>query len=100
MVNKSIEVIHKEFKKLREKKLGEMQLHYAKKQFLGQLAISNEQKINEMLALGRSALFFDEIETLEEAIQAFEAITADQLLDVANEILLPDNFSYLSYQKD
>ncbi len=99
LVEKCTEIIYKELRKLRTEHLGTLQLHYAKKQFLGQLAISNESKLNEMLSLGRSALFFDEIETLEEAIQSFENITSATLLEVANEILVPDLFSTLVFHK-
>jgi predicted Zn-dependent peptidase len=99
MVDKCLDLTYKELAKLRNQKLGTLQLHYAKKQFLGQLAISNESKLNEMLALGRSALFFDEIETLEEAIRSFEEINADQLWEVAQEVLVPEHFSTLIFTK-
>ncbi len=90
---KCIELIHKELYKLQREKLGTMQLHYAKKQFIGQMAISNEMKLNEMLAIGRSALFFDQVETIEEVIDKVNAITADQLQETAHEILQPQNLS-------
>lgn len=99
MVEKCIDITYKELAKLRTQPLGTLQLHYAKKQFLGQLAISNETKLNEMLALGRSALFFNEIETLEEAIRSFEQITAPDLCEIANEILIQDQFSTLIFTK-
>jgi predicted Zn-dependent peptidase len=76
-----------------------MQLHYAIKQFLGQLAISNEAKLNEMIAMGRSALFYDEVETLEESVAIFEKITSEQILEVANEILDVEQFSTLIFRK-
>ncbi len=97
-IQKCLELIQKELKKINTTALGTLQLHYAKKQFLGQLAISNESKINEMFALGRSALFFKEVETLEESIAEFEKITANELLEVANEIFDFDRFSTLIYQ--
>jgi len=99
MIQKCIDITYKELAKLRDQKLGTLQLQYAKKQFLGQMAIANESKLNEMLSLGRSALFFNEIETLEEAIASFESIQASTLLEVANEILIPDLFSVLTYCK-
>ena len=76
-----------------------MQLHYAKKQFIGQIAITNEAKLNEMISLGRTALFFDEIESTEESIARLEALTADEILHVANEILIPDKMSTLIFGK-
>lgn len=99
MVQKCIDITYRELAKLCQNKLGTLQLHYAKKQFLGQMAIANESKLNEMLSLGRSALFFNEIETLEEAIQSFEAIDTSTLLEVANDIFQPDLFSHLTYSK-
>lgn len=93
-----LDLIKKELQKLREQKLGAMQLYYAKKQFVGQLALSNEGKLNEMLALGHTALFFDEVDTIEESIAEIEAVTAEQILEVANEILQPDRFSVLIFE--
>ena len=94
----SLEIIHKEIQKVREQKLGTMQLFYAKKQFVGQLALSNEAKLNEMLALGHTALFFDEVDTIEESLAEIESVTAEQILAVANEIFLPDQFSTLVFE--
>ncbi len=92
-----IELIYKELKKLRENRLGTRQLFNAKQQFIGQLALSYETKLNEMLSLGHAAFFFEEIDTTEESIEQIRAITADEILDVANEILHLDQFSTLIY---
>lgn len=92
-----LEIIQKELKKIREEKLGTMQLYYAKKQLIGRLALSNESKINEMLTLGHSAFYYDEIDTMEESNAEINAVTADQILEVANEILVPEKFSMLTF---
>ncbi|MDR3047245.1 MAG: insulinase family protein [Bacteroidales bacterium] len=97
--NKCIDLIYKELIKLKNEKLGTLQLHFAKKQYIGQMALSNESKLNEMLANGRQGLFFDTIETFEEAIAIIESITADALLEVANEIYDIEQFSTLVYTK-
>ena len=96
-VEKCIDLTFKELNKLCTQKLGTLQLHTAKKQFIGQLAITNEAKLNEMLSIGRSALFFNEVETTEESFQKVEAITAENILEAANRIFIPDNFSSLIY---
>jgi Predicted Zn-dependent peptidases len=98
-IDQCIDLSYKELKKLCQNKLGTMQLHYAKKQFLGQLAIANEAKLNEMIALGRTALFFEEVESTEESIEKLNAVTAEELLHAANEILIPDQMSTLIYGK-
>ena len=98
-IEQCINLSYKEFKELCQNKLGTMQLHYAKKQFIGQIAITNEAKLNEMISLGRTALFFDEVESTEESIARLEALSADELLHVANEILIPDQMSTLIFGK-
>lgn len=99
MKDRCLDVAYKEINKIRKEALGTLQLHYAKRQLLGQLAISNEAKLNEMISLGRSALFFDEIETIEEAVSCFNSISANDLIEVANEVLDIDQFSLIMYGK-
>lgn len=95
--DRCFDLIYKELQQVRDKKVGTMQLYYAKKQLVGQLALSNETKLNEMLALGHTALFYDAVDTFEESLKEIETITAEQLLEVANEILVPEQFSTLIF---
>ena len=99
MIDRCIELAYKELHKFATHKLGTVQLHIAKKQFLGQLAITNEAKLNEMLAIGHSALFFNEVETAEESFKKVDEITAEQILETANQIFVPDHFSSLIYTR-
>ena len=78
--------------------MGALQLNYAKKQLIGQMALNNESKLNEMLALGRTALFFDEVESVEETAANINAITAEDILEVANECFDRDAFSTLVFK--
>ncbi|MCQ2285550.1 MAG: insulinase family protein [Bacteroidales bacterium] len=94
-----IEEIFKVLDDVKKNKLGTLQLHYAKRQMIGQICISNETKLNEMLTLGRSALFFDEVESTEESLARIEEITAEEILEVANEIFDKDRFSSLIFTK-
>jgi len=92
-----IDIVYKEMKKICQQKLSTLQLHYAKNQFLGQLAIANESKLNEMLSLGHTALFFDEVETIEEVIADVQGITSEELQNTANEMLQIETMSSLMY---
>ena len=92
-----MELVDRELRKVRQQKLGTMQLYYAQKQLIGQMALSNETKLNEMLALGHTALFFDEVDTLEESIAEIREITSDEICRVANEIFQRDDFSVLVF---
>ena len=93
-----IDEVFKVLQDVRTKKLGTLQLNYTKKQLIGQMALNNESKLNEMLALGRTALFFDEVESVEETAANINAITAEDILEVANECFDRDAFSTLVFK--
>ena len=93
-------LVHRELEKLKRQKLGSLQLYYAKKQYIGQLALAQESKLNELLAAGHIALFYDEVTTMDEDIRNIESITAEQLCDVANEIFDQSRFSTLIFDPE
>lgn len=95
---KSIELVFKELNKLMTKRLGTLQLSNAKKQLIGQVALSNESGMNDLLGMIRAGFFEEHIETLPETIAKLEKITAAELIDVANEIFRRDDASLLVYQ--
>ena len=97
-LDKSIQLVHKELKKLRETSLGSMQLHRAKNQIIGQMAMSSDNKENLLFSLGKSFLLFNRFDSLEIMNNKFEQITAERLREVANEVLNPDHMSQLIYQ--
>jgi predicted Zn-dependent peptidase len=96
--DKALRLINKEFKMLRELKLGEVQLSKAKKQLLGQIAISTESHDDLMLAIGKSYLLYNRVDPLSEVFRKIEVITANDLLEVANEILDEKQMSMLVYR--
>jgi predicted Zn-dependent peptidase len=96
-VDKSIKLVKKELNLLRRKKLGSLQLHRAKKQIIGQLAISLESNLAHMLSMGRSLLQLNKIDTIREIHDSIEAIDAAKLMEIANEIFDPTQLSQLIY---
>jgi len=98
LVDKCIGIILKEIQQLRLRPLSQFQLRKAKRQVMGQIAISSENNENHMLSMGKSLLIFDRIESLAEIEQKVEALAASELLEVANELFDPDQLSYLIYR--
>jgi predicted Zn-dependent peptidase len=96
-LEKCIELTFRELKKVREQGLGNVQLSRAKRQLIGQIAISAESNENQMLSIGRSLLLFDRVDTLEEISNKIEKITREELLEVSNEIFDRNKLSYLIY---
>ena len=93
------DLILREFRRLREQKLGTLQLHRAKLQLIGQTCITNESNLTEMLSIGKNHLIFREVETIPEILQKVDSITADEMLEMANEMLDEQQLSSLIYLK-
>lgn len=96
-IEKSIELVYKELKKFRDQTLGTAQLHKAKKQIIGQIAISQQNNAIEMLSLGKSLLLFDRVDTLDEIYKKFDSVSSQDLLEMANSVFAPENISTLIY---
>ncbi len=94
---KALAIVNKEFKLLRESKLGDVQLSKAKKQLLGQIAISTESHDDLMLAIGKSYLLYNQVDPLSEVFRKIEAISAGDLLEAANTVLHEKQMSTLIY---
>jgi predicted Zn-dependent peptidase len=96
-LEKSVAVVNKALKKLKEKELSVRQLSQAKKQLIGQIALGRENNASLMLSYGKSMLVHDKISTLEEIIEKIESITSKEIFEISNEILTLDDFSHLAF---
>ena len=99
-LNKTISLVEKELKKLRETKLGIRQLKEAKQQLIGYATLAEEGKCNKMLSVGKTLLNFNKIEDMDSIYKKLNAITAEQILEVANQIFEPSKLSYLVYRSE
>ena len=82
-IDKAIELIYKEVKLLETKELTSIQLHRAKEQLKGHLALGMDSNSGLMQGLGKSMLAFNQIDTLQEIHQGIDKITSKQLLEMA-----------------
>jgi predicted Zn-dependent peptidase len=98
LVEKCKDIILKELRQLRERPLSQLQLHRARRQVHGHIAISSENNENYMLSMGKSLMIFNKIESLEETGRKIEAITPQQLTEIANDVFDDKKLSYLIYQ--
>ncbi|MBK0404151.1 insulinase family protein [Adhaeribacter sp. BT258] len=96
-LKRTTDLVLKELKKLREIPLTENQLHNTKAQLMGQLAMAEESNIGYMMMMGKSILDLNKIDSLNEIFDQIKHTTADQLQEIANEILAEDKLSFLNY---
>lgn len=97
-MEKALSLVHKELAKIRDVRLTDSQLSAAKKQVIGQLGVSGDNKEGLFLGLGKSFLHYNRYDTLPEVFAKVESLTAQELQDTANEIYGSDGLLSLIYQ--
>jgi predicted Zn-dependent peptidase len=83
---KATKLVHKELKKLREQKLGTLQLHQTKEKFIGQIALAEESRMGLIISMAKSLVDFNYVDSLQQVFDKINAVTAEQLLAISNEI--------------
>ena len=96
-LEKCFRAIGKAITDLQDKLLSDRKLKAAKKQLLGQLAISSESGEAQCLSMGKSLLAFGRVASSAENKAAIEAVTASDLQALARRIFAPSNLSRLIY---
>ncbi len=97
LLYKSLDLVLKELRTLKTRKLSALQLHKIKEQFIGQMAMSEEHNTSLMLMMGRSLIDQQRIQTFEEITDLVRSTTAEELLDISNEIFDENEFSFLYF---
>ena len=77
--------------------MSERKIKAAKKQLLGQLAISGDNGETQCLSMGKSLLAYGEITEGKHTRTLIEKITAEDVMEMARTIFNPDRLSRLIY---
>ena len=96
-LEKCIKATFKEIGKLQEETLSERKLKAAKKQLLGQMAISGDNGETQCLSMGKGLLAYGKLNTGKETRQMVEGITAEDIREMARTIFAMDRLSKLIY---
>ena len=92
---KCIDAVRREISKLQANTLTDRKLRAAKKQFLGQIAISSDNGESQCLSMGKSLLAYGKVASAEEIKREIEAVSADLIRDMACRIFAPGRTSSL-----
>ncbi len=95
---KCVNLVNKELKTLCAKKITDAALQKVKRQLIGQTMISAAGEEAQMFSIGKSLLVYNKVATIAEIYKKIEKIKASQLLEVANEVMNPNELSVLVYQ--
>ncbi|MFY0606177.1 MAG: insulinase family protein [Cyclobacteriaceae bacterium] len=90
-------LIKKEFDLLMKKPMTHSQLHKAKQQLKGQLAMSEENNNSMMLMMAKTMLDLDKVPDIGELFDKIDNTTAEKLMELARENFVIENMSQLTY---
>ncbi len=94
---RSVDLILKELSRVAETPLSTAQLHKAKVQYIGQMAMAEENHMSLMLMLGKSLLLHDRIETFDEVVTKIRNISIRDVQKVAQQVFDKSQLSFLYY---
>ncbi len=90
---KVVQCVVSEFQKLKSELVSAEELQRAKDQLKGSLMLSLESSTARMSNLARQEMYFDRFYGLDELIEKIEAVTADELKDLANYFFKTENIA-------
>jgi len=83
--SKVVQSVVGEFRKLKTQQVTDEELRRSKAQLKGSLMLSLESSTSRMSNLARQEMYFDRFYDLDELIARIEAVTAEDLIQMANE---------------
>ncbi|HEU5450660.1 MAG TPA: pitrilysin family protein [Terriglobales bacterium] len=90
---KVVQSIVKEFHNLKVEAVTDEEMKRAKAQLKGSLMLSLESSTARMSNLARQEMYFDRFLSMDEIIDRIEAVTAPELVQLANEFFNPEQIA-------
>ena len=91
-------IVKRELQRLCDAPLSEKALNAAKRQIIGQIALSYDNFESVAIGMGKRMLHYGRTQTKEQFIDRIQALTAEQVWDAAREIFNPENLTILEYR--
>lgn len=97
-VDRCMELSFRELERLCSQNLTQSQLRAAKKQLMGQMGVAGDNFENVALGMGKAFLHYGSYQTRSELFERIEAVTSQQMREVACRVLNPDRQTVLIYK--
>jgi len=94
---KALSLIFKEMKKLQDNPLNELQLQKAKNKFIGQIALSEENRIGLIISMAKSLIDHNKIDSLEQVFEKINKVTTNEIAQIADEVLVPEQLNIFTF---
>ena len=96
-LKKATDLAEKTLGYYKDNKMSSRQLHEAKKQIIGQMALAQDSGSALMFNLGKSLYLFNRIDTMQEVFRRLEEITAEQIQQAAIDTFHFEKMNVLAY---
>jgi len=90
---RSLNLVLGEFKKLKDKKVSLKELNRAKEYLKGNIILSLESTTNRMFRMAQTEIYYNRIKPVEETIKEIDEVTADDVIEEANELFDENSLS-------
>ena len=97
-VKKCLHLVRRELDKVMQKKLSATQLHNAKRQLKGQIAIACDNREQFALDFGKSFLHYGWEKDITHLYDSIDKVTAEDIQKVANELFATEKLTTLIFQ--
>lgn len=96
-LKKATDLAEKTLNYYKDNKMSSRQLHEAKKQIIGQMALAQDSGSALMFNLGKSLYLFNRIDTMQEVFRRLEEITSEQIQQAAIDTFHFEKMNVLAY---
>ncbi|MBN2669277.1 MAG: insulinase family protein [Bacteroidales bacterium] len=94
---KVLKHLKKELQIISELRLGPKQLNKAKQQIIGQMAMASENNTDMLVAIGKSYMMYNQLDSFEETKAFVNNISSEQIQEVAFEVFNPNQLSVFTF---
>lgn len=94
---KALTLIFKEMKKLKDHPLNELQLQKAKNKFIGQIALSEENRIGLIISMAKSLIDHDRIDSLTQVFERINKVSTTEMAQIVDEVLAPEQLNIFTF---
>ena len=96
-VDKTLKLVEKELRKLKEQELSAQVLERCKNKFKGQIALAEENRMSLIIAEAKNILDYDRVVGLQEVFNKIDQVNSKEIREIANDVFSKENLSSLSF---
>ncbi len=96
-VEKAKKLVFKELAKMCDQPLSEVKIKKAKQKFIGQIALTEENRMSMIISAAKNVMDYDRVILLDEVVEKIQILTGTELLEIAQDVFDPKKMLSLSF---